>query len=193
MRFFTALLALSLVLLVFGCAQSSLPQACSSTPAQKIPNCAYVAAVMEQNPFYCYSISDMQQRATCIKDSSNPVMQSELERSSQAQRDAIFAPAAPAVPPAITPPIPSQNNTWQPPAAETDCMAMQGGERDSCLSAYALNGKIIADCGQIISQPLRESCITQVAKATRDMESCKTLEVQADYEICRLYSQGEVQ
>ncbi|MFA4983030.1 MAG: hypothetical protein WC588_02315 [Candidatus Micrarchaeia archaeon] len=193
MRGFTALAALSILLFAFGCAQSSLPQACSALPAEKMPNCAYVSAVLEQNPFYCYSLPDPEQRATCIRDSSGPVMKSELERSSQSQRDSIFAPSEAQVPPAATQPPATQDQTQPPAADETVCMEKQGGERDSCLSAYAIGSKAISHCAQIVSQPLRESCITQIAKSTRDMESCEQLEVQADYEICRSYSQGEVQ
>jgi len=192
MRFPIPFLALSVFLLIFGCAQSSLPQACSSVPTQKIPNCVYVAAVLEQNQFYCYSLPDAEQRATCIKDSSDPTMKSELERSSQAQRDTIFAPVEAPIPWAITPPS-AQNQTQPPAADETTCMAKEGAERDDCLAAYATGSKIIVHCAQIISQPLRESCITQVAKSTKDIAACETLLVQADFELCRSYSQGGAQ
>jgi len=190
-----ALIAASLAffLMFSGCTQSSLLQACQGIPSEKLPNCVYVNAVLSQDPFPCYSLSDVSQRTTCIKDATDPAMKSELERSSQAQRDLIFAPKEPTPVQGIARQPPSQNPVQQQPDAETGCMAKEGGERDVCFSTFAIENRIIAHCAQIINQPLRESCIAQVARATRDIASCETLPVQEDYEICRAYSQGGAQ
>lgn len=186
--------SLAVFLMFLGCAQTSPPQACQGVSQEKLPNCIYVNSVLNQDPFPCYALLDHSQRTTCIKDATDPLMKSEIERSSQQQRDLIFAPEGQQnqIPLEIRQPQ-TQNPVLPQQPSETGCMAKAGGERDVCFLGLATESGVIIHCSQIVNKPLRESCIAHVARATRSMESCETLAIQEDYEICLSYTQGNTE
>ncbi|MCX6770142.1 MAG: hypothetical protein NT051_05730, partial [Candidatus Micrarchaeota archaeon] len=108
---YAALLSVTLLLLLSGCVQGDTPKACSGVAQEKLANCVYVQSVLEQNPFFCYGISNIGVRKTCIGDSSNPAMKKKLTGMSQEERDLLLsnktlpipAPVIPQHQPAATP------------------------------------------------------------------------------------------
>jgi len=171
-------------LLLFGCIGDSRPSACSNVAPSKLANCIYINAVSEQNPFYCYSISDSAQRATCLKDAADPSMKKALERSLPEQRESIFneqqepeeAPPAPPSKPPAKPSVP--------------CDYANLTQKDSCIKDMATNKSAISNCEQIQAQTIREHCISEIAQKTKSPSSCSALTVETNRNLCNLYSQG---
>lgn len=187
-----AIAALAALFLVFlsGCAQTGA-QDCSGVQPAKFANCIYVKAVMAQDPFGCYSLPDLNQRAQCIKDATNPEARSSLARALPEQRDSIFAvnAAAPAKE-NKTEPLPAA-----PPASPTltpleECNSLPSPDKDNCLRALAVGNKDIATCAGIGDETVRQNCITQIAKMVKDPAVCAPLEKQADIDLCNLYSKA---
>ena len=187
------IVALAALFLVFlsGCAQTGAPADCSGVPPAKFSNCLYVKAVMEQNPFRCYSLSDLNQRAQCIKDASNQEARSSLQRALPEQRDSIFADnvAAPAKENKTEPP-PAEAQRSPPAAPLEQCNLLASQDRDNCLRALAVENKVIATCTGISDETVRQNCITQIAKMVKDPSICAPLGKQADRDLCNLYAKA---
>lgn len=183
---------LSALILLPGCAQRTIPYACQSVSQEKMANCVYTFSVLEQNPYYCYSLTNMDQRRTCLHDSAEPAMKTALERASPADRSAIFAPAAnEGTQPAQKEEIPTYP---QPPPMATvpaQCDSYSGSAKDSCLSSAAITQLDMAACGAITDSEFRKSCISDVARKTKDISSCDTLASPDDANLCRLYARGD--
>jgi len=150
-------------------------------------NCIYINAVLEQNPFHCYSIEDLNQRGICMKHAADPAMRKAVQNARAQDLYLIFAQPSPEP---HTPPSPPQ-----PPANKTEpeegCLSKIGNEKDSCFKAEAVASKSIISCEKIADASLRSACIAEVAKSTKDLESCKTLAEEENRNLCRLYAKGE--
>ena len=181
---FALIFALALLGVLFaGCVQSSAPQACAGASQGTVAACTYEQAVLEQNPFYCYSLSDMAARQTCMRDATDPVVKKQLENSKSrgaqiAQQPAtvVEAPAAPSTPPA------------QPNAS---CDAMNGTARDECIRAQSVADADLLGCVRISGQSAKMACVSQIAQSTRDLASCANLQDSALRDLCRTYAKGE--
>jgi hypothetical protein len=188
-----ALLALSFAFLS-GCSQTSFPQQCQNVAPSLLPNCVYVNAVMDQNPFYCYSLEDHYQRQTCLKDAADPAMRSALQRALPSERDSIFAPQQPEQPARAPQATPEQQHEVTPapsaPSPMDICNTLSGTDRDECLRSLALDSNNVTICGAVNASSVRENCIAQVARATKDPSACGSLN-QTNADLCNLYSKGE--
>jgi len=183
--FLIVALALLASFFLFGCAQASFPEVCRSVSASKMANCIYVNAVLEQNPFHCYSIEDLNQRGTCMKHATDPAMRKAVQNAQAQDLDAIFAEpkAEPAQAPAASANITEPGNA--------PCTSMTGLAKDNCFKTEAINSKSIVSCEKVADGSLRSACIAEVAKKTKDIESCKTLTDEESRSLCRLYAKGE--
>jgi hypothetical protein len=111
-------------------------------------------------------------------------MKKALDRSLPSQRDSIFSEPepedeAPPAPPAAPPAKPS-----------VPCDYANITQKDSCIRGMAANQSAISTCEQIQTQAIREHCISEIAQKKRNPESCKELAVEANRNLCNLYSQG---
>ncbi len=174
----------------FGCTQGGASE-CNSAPPEKLSNCIYVKAVMDQNPFYCYSLHDNSQRDTCIKGASDPNVKAELERSSPSQRNLIFEEpgASPSHANATVAPVPV------PPRIATasplgQCNSFQPSDADQCMRAIAIEGNDVSACKGIQDQAIRQNCITQIAKMVKNPSICASLSSQGDINLCNLYAKA---
>lgn len=191
-----AIIALAAIFAVFlsGCAQSGSQVGCGQVPPAKLANCIYVQAVMAQDPFQCYSLPDKNQRAACIKDASDPLAKTALQRENPSQRDSIFmdnrtapakgngtiaAPAAPPAPPARA-----------PAGTLGQCNLLSSPGKGNCLRALAVENRDIAICGGIGEETVRQNCIAQIAKMVKDPSICARLGRQSDLDLCNLYSKA---
>ncbi len=179
-----AALIVSLLMLLSGCAQRTIPYACQSVPQDRLANCIYVNSVLEQNPYYCYSIPNTGQRKTCLHDATEPSMKAAVERASQEEKNAVFANQQA---PVQQPPAPAQP---QPPAQAGACNALSGDELNTCLKAAAVSSLDISTCGRIADTTVRQSCINSVAVRTKNIASCGTLSLPDDVNLCKLYAKG---
>jgi hypothetical protein len=191
-RFTAALLALSIAVLLSGCTQGGSPSVCSSGKPAMFANCVYINAVMEQNPFYCYSLEDKYQRGVCIQDASDAAKKTLLERADPATRDAIFAEKS-----ATQPAPPMQENatpTEQPPVVvpQEGCGSLQDAAKDNCYRALAVEKSNISTCEQVLSPVVRENCIAQEAQAVKKPEICPSLTNQSSIDLCNFYSKTGV-
>ena len=169
--------------LLLGCVQTSVPKSCAALASADAANCVYTQAVLEQNPFYCYSITDMALRSNCMRHATDPVEKKRLENS---QRQGIAAQQPPVAPaPAVEPPpsIPAG------PAAQ--CDGQNGTSRDECFKADAISSSDLLACLKVESASLKQSCVSQVALSTKDVESCVNLGDKALRDVCRTYAKGE--
>jgi hypothetical protein len=168
-------------ILFAGCVQTSAPQACAGIEAGKAAACVYEQAVLEQNPFYCYSIADIQLRQACMRGASDPVVKKQLENSKRrGGQPSQQIPAGAAKPP---PSAPTQ------PAAS--CDAMNGTAKDECIRAQSMADADLLGCVGISDQSIRMACVSQVAQSTRDVEFCVNLQDKELRDLCRLYAKGE--
>ncbi len=183
---FEIILSVFLFLLLCGCASRAVPNACQSVSQGALANCVYVNSVLEQNPYYCYSIENLEQRKTCMQDASSPTMRTALQRASPEEQKSIFISAQP------PPQDYSQSPPSRPPAApQQGCGAKAGAERDACFKAEAISTLKISTCDQIPTASARQSCISDVARKTKDIESCSALKSSEDANLCKFYAKGE--
>lgn len=193
-----AALLFSLTFIAFsGCAQLGVPPQCLNATSGTMANCVYVKSVLEQAPYGCYSLSDMEQREKCLRDSTNPSMQKELERMPQRERDGIFAIAsgsADAIQQALLPSQPSQPPPQQVPIPppNTSSAGMPAGISGEDAQAFskAVQENDMAPCVSISDKPTRASCITQVALRIKKPSVCDVLTTQEDIDICNLYAKA---
>ena len=80
MRYFVIALLAAAFLLIYGCIQVSPSQQCSTLAPEAQPGCTYYLAVMDQNPYPCYSMANMAQREVCLKDAIDPAAKKALSR-----------------------------------------------------------------------------------------------------------------
>jgi len=193
-RFTLPLLSLALALLLFGCTQAGVPPACANSTVDKLPNCVYVAAVLEQNPYDCYSLQNMSQREKCLRDASDSAVQKLLAQMTPEERAKAFAAISGAAdasginipipsPPSNAPANPNTGSTiTNPPAGAPDA--------DSQSYEQAISTNDMAPCTEISSASMRSSCITQVALQVKNPAICAQLTAQSDSDLCKMYAQG---
>jgi len=185
-------LILSALVLLSGCAQRTIPNACQSTPQEKLANCVYVNAVLEQNPYYCYSLTNMEQRRTCLHDAAEPAMKTALERASPPERETIFyAPPSDEQPYYVAPVSQSPQQPEKTAVVPAQCDSYSGTAKDDCLFAAAIAQLDMPACSAISDSALRKSCISDVARKTKDIASCDTLASPDDANLCKLYARGD--
>ena len=121
-RFQFALILLS-TLALSGCI-SQLSN-CGSAPPAKLSECIYTDAVMNQDPFSCYSIPDFNQRAKCIKDASDPNVRTQIQHALPGQAGPVFTepPPSNASVPAQQAPSPANAtaNSTMPSSTDSYC------------------------------------------------------------------------
>lgn len=183
-------LALS-ALLLYGCAQRTIPSACQGVAQERLANCVYVNSVLEQNPYYCYSLQDLVQRKTCMHDATEPSMKKALERASAEERDSIFGPAKPVV---QSPPVnatPPQEPEQLPVQPAGPCDVKVGKDKDSCIKASAVAALDISACTGVFDPSVHQSCISDIARKTKNISSCALLLTTDDVNLCKLYARGD--
>lgn len=168
--------------LFFGCVQSSAPSSCSGVASEKLAECVHVQAVLEQNPFYCYSIEDKALRASCMRAATDPIAKKQLEN---AQRQTV--PRQDSAQPAQTA-APAQQ---QEQPAPTPCNGMAGAQLDECIRANSVKEGNLLGCEAISDSAARKACLSQIAFSKKDVEICNSLAAGEDQDICRLYAKGE--
>ena len=174
----------------FGCAQGG-PAECGSAPPEKLANCIYVKAVMDQNPFSCYSLEDTNQRARCIKDASDPAVRTSLQSALPEQRDSIFAEPVPSPSKANATIAPEPEPPKTAPASPLEqCNSFQPPDADQCMRAIAIESKDIAACNGVRDRTTKQNCITQVAKMVKSPAICGSLSSQDDINLCNLYAKA---
>lgn len=176
-------LALACAALFFmsGCLQSSLPSQCASVPAGKLANCVYTAAVSEQNPFHCYSLPDMEQRATCMRHAQDPSMKKALSRAEPEVREQIFANNSTAQP---------QAKPSAPPSPTAECDPLEAAYKQACISSKAMREGKVELCKMLFDTALRTNCIGSVAQKTKDLKSCDSLSDADEIALCKSYAKG---
>lgn len=169
---------LAAALFLGGCAQARMPKECESRQGASLESCVYKQAVMAQEPFYCYSISDMEKRVRCLKDATDTAMQKKVQNLRDDEE--IEIPAEPANPPQEPPaPPPQQNNG-----------AVNTAEIDGSIYAVAVASNDLQLCEQIFDPKIVKSCISQIAQKTKNPELCVSLTSIELVELCNLYSLG---
>ncbi|MCX6770692.1 MAG: hypothetical protein NTX79_01420 [Candidatus Micrarchaeota archaeon] len=193
-RFALPLLSLVLVLLLFGCAQGGIPSACAGSPGDKLPNCVYVAAVLGQNPYDCYSLKDISQREKCLRDASDSAVKKLLEQMAPAERAKVFAaiPGADGASDISSQiPIPPANEPASPDATPAIINPPAGvSAADSQAYVRAIAATDMAPCTTINDASTRASCITQVALRVKNPAVCGQLTLKADIDLCNLYAKA---
>ncbi len=189
MKYLIAAFAILLLVFSYGCTQGSVPSHCKSLPEDRLANCIYNQAVMDQNPFYCYSIANIEQRSICIGDASSPTAKATLEKAASKQRNAIFMEEE--EPQAL--PTPAPSTSPEPEPQQGSCAAKSGEEKDRCFKSQAVQESDLKVCEQITDSTTRESCISEIAIKTKDLDSCKELSDGDDQNLCNLYVKGDEQ
>lgn len=147
--------------------------------------CAYVEAVLAQQPSYCYAVSNMTLREKCMADSNNP--------------DAIAGASAPQsqeqafVPDVSMPPGGNSASGLQGPlvrGAVELCMEKEKTTRDSCTRAVAIETGNLSMCNSVLSGDIRPMCVANIAARQKKLADCGVLERISDKELCRQYSSG---
>ena len=185
MRLTVAFLAFAAVLLLSGCAQKTAPQSCIGIPEAESDGCVRNAAVMEQNPYLCYSITDETAREECIRSSVSQEAKDRLEAEANArQRSARqAAPATQGQPPAESQPPPGNESGGS-------CQSKTGQEMENCILSGALASQNISECERLATKDGSDSCISQIAQKTKDVESCALLSSEESRSLCSLYAKG---
>ena len=192
-RFTIPLLSLALLLLLFGCAQGGIPAACANSSAGALSNCVYVAAVLEQNPYDCYSLKDSTQREKCLSDASDSAVKKLLEQMTPSERAKVFAAISgaadasgisiPILPPASEPSSPTTG-----PAATSPPSGVSEADSQAYVRAVATTDMAI--CAAINDASTRASCITQVALRVKNPAICAQFTLKSDIDLCSLYAKG---
>jgi len=188
------LLSLALLLLLFGCAQGGIPSACANSPVDKLSNCIYVAAVLEQNPYDCYSLQENTQREKCLRDASDSSAKKSLEQMTPSERANIFvatpeaanASGISSIP--FLPPANEPANSNASPAIITPKTGVSEADSQAYVQAIAAND--MSPCITITDASTRASCITQVAIRVKKLEVCSQLTQKADIDLCNLYAKA---
>ena len=151
------------------------------------------SAVLEQNPYDCYSLKNMSQREKCLRDASDSAVRKLLEQMTPAERANVFAAISgaanasgitvPPLPPAGEPAIPENGSA---------AMNQSGGVSAADSQAYerAIAASDMAPCATIADSSVRASCITQVALRVKNPAVCGQFTKKADLDLCNMYAQG---
>jgi len=193
-HFTISFLSLALLLLLFGCTQGGAPQACAGSPSEKLANCVYVSAVLDQNPYSCYSLKDIVQREKCLRDASDSKIQKLVSEMTPADRAKIFstspdAPTAPSVPQAPSN-VPAANESPAPEIEQPIAPTNGVPEADAQAYAQAVATSDMVPCTTITHAPTRASCITQVAIRVKNPAMCSMFTLKADIDLCNLYAKA---
>ena len=193
-RFTLPFLSLAMVLLLFGCTSGGIPPACANVSVDTLSNCVYIAAVLEQNPYDCYSLKESPQREKCLRDASDSAVKKLLEQMTPAERAKVFAAVSGAVDASgmdIQIPFPSANEQTTPGANPAIAIPPSGvSEADSQAYAQAIAASDMAPCATIIDASTRASCITQVALRVKNPAVCIQFTQKSDIDLCNLYAKG---
>jgi len=157
------LLILTFAFIYFsGCISVSLPSNCLT--AQSKIDCVYKEAVLSQNPFYCYSISDISKRKICIQDAINPSMQKLILLNQNPEEQ--NAPANE---------MKENNQKKQNQTQPNNTLFLEcSGNLDECISKKAEESNNISLC-TLINSSERSSCIIRIAKFSRNVSICEVL------------------
>ena len=192
-QFAIPLLSLALLLLLFGCAQGGIPPVCANSSVEAMPNCVYVAAVLEQNPYNCYALTGNTQREKCLRDASDSAVKKLFEQMTPADRAKVFAAVSEAAGEsgAIAPPPPPENVSAGP-GSPPEIINPPSGASDADSQAYAqaVATTDMAPCTTIIDASTRASCITQVALRVKNPTVCAQFTLKTDIDLCNLYAKG---
>jgi len=192
-RFTIPILSLALLLVLFGCTQGGIPSACAGSSVEKLPNCVYVAAVLEQNPFNCYSLSNISQKEQCLRDASDSSIKKLLEAMSPAERAKIFSVISGEVNTSRVdvPPLPPVNESADPNLELVNINLTDGvSEADSKAYAHAVAINNITACAPITHASTRSSCIAQVALRVKNPSMCSQFTLASDIDLCNFYAKG---
>lgn len=184
---YAILLAFSLAFTA-GCTQGSMPSACAGLSADHLPSCIYESAVLEQNPYSCYSLQNGAPRAKCLNDASDSSMKALLERLTPQERAQLLgiAAAVESQPAGAGSAIPQGQETGTAPANPPKTAS----QPDAQAYEQAIAANDMAQCATIIDASVRASCITQVALQVKKPEVCNALSLKPDIDICNLYAKG---
>ncbi len=194
-----ALLAFVFAILAFsftyGCIQPSQAERCASVFGADKDKCLNETAIGYQEPYICYSISDMAYRQSCLEKSVDP-------QEAQKMQQALIYGQSSLPEPAQTLPVPPQS---QPPAATAPSGAVGTGDTgaqiagcqksenisvEACTRMVAIEQSDIALCENITDSDYRSSCISNIALAKKDASLCGRLKNSADANICKYYTSG---
>ena len=188
-------LPLALLLALFGCTQGGVPSACAGAPSGTLANCIYVSAVLDQNPYNCYSLSNLSQREKCLNDASDSTAQKLLQRMSSSERAQIFAPAQQSTSSAGSqiaplPPVPAETNATAGNVTEQANSSNGISAADSHAYSQAIATNDMTPCVSIADPSTRASCITQVAIRVKNPAMCAQFTLKADIDLCNLYAKA---
>ena len=186
-RFALSLLPFALLLALFGCTQGSLPSACAGLPADRMAGCIYESAVLEQNPYSCYSLPADSSRTKCLNDASDSSVKKLLERLTPEERAQLLGIA--------------DSESWQPSAILSGASGSEAGQTganlpktaspsDSQAYSQAIASNDMYLCASITDASTRASCITQVAVQVKNPDVCIALSLKSDFDLCNLYAKG---
>ena len=189
----SALVALALF---FGCTQSAAPSSCAGVADARLANCIYTSAVLEQNPYPCYSLASLSQRDRCLKDSTDSAAKIRFESLSPEERARVFATGGLVVAP--TPPRQSIEPAARLPNGAPSAQPNPQGvnpppgvsEADAQSYIQALNSNDLAPCASIVDASARASCITQVAQKVKRPEICPVFAMKEDRDLCNMYAKA---
>ena len=192
-RFTLLSVSLALLLLLFGCTQGGIPTACANSSVDKLANCVYVSAVIDQNPYNCYTLQNISQREKCLRDASDSAMKKLLEQMTPAEREKVFAAisgVADASGVNILPISPVNEPTL--PNATPEIINPQTGISEADTQAYeqAVAANDLAPCTKINDASTRASCITQVALRVKNPAMCRQFTQKTDIDLCNMYAKG---
>ena len=193
-RFTLPLLPLALLLMLFGCTQGGMPAACANSAPDTLSNCVYVAAVLDQNPYECYSLGEDSQKEKCLRDASDSAVKKLLEQMTPEERAKVFAAISGAVDAyginVPLPPLPAAEPASLGPSPATISPPSGISEADSQAYTQAISSNSMASCATITHASTRASCITQVALQVKNPSVCGSLAQKSDIDICNLYAKG---
>ncbi|MFA6328320.1 MAG: hypothetical protein WCY41_02660 [Candidatus Micrarchaeia archaeon] len=197
MRHFTLpVLSLALLLALFGCTQGGIPAACANSTMSTIANCVYTNAVLEQNPYDCYSLNNSVQKEKCLRDSSDSSAKKLLEQMTPEERAKVFAAISGAIDAygingtnAISI-VGGQPDSGTEPEAATVNPPAGVSEADSQAYTQAVAANNMAQCTTIGDTSTRSSCIVQVAQQVKAPDVCAPLSGSADFDLCNMYAKA---
>jgi hypothetical protein len=183
----------ALAFMLVGCIQIGSQKACEGYSGNQLSSCIYSQAVLDQNGFECYSLLNMTQRKMCIKDASDSSMKPKFQSMSENERLSIFSDES--AKPAPSVPEIEQTDTDN----ETTVVINTGDNEDINESLYlysdqynaAVKSNNLQACEEIPNANVSKSCISQVARQTKNVTACGTLNSSALAQICRSYSATE--
>ncbi|MEM4348574.1 MAG: hypothetical protein QXN37_03325 [Candidatus Anstonellaceae archaeon] len=180
MRYVPALL----LVLLYGCITSPVPNNCQGLPQEKFANCIYIEAVSDQNPNLCYHIADLGQRKICLQDAIEPSAKAALSKALPSEKEAIFVPQA-------------KDQTQQsgslreeqPQLSKQPCEDKVGIQKDECINELAIAQSNMKKCKEIEEWSIRQICISNIAKKTRNLSLCNEFDPNTlDADLCKFHA-----